>query len=168
VVKREKIPRAVRDSYPKTEMARVDAPVRKPLRVQVPTLKPIREVDIPRVKDVVPTIEPALPPAAKPPVAAKTAEIFEMEMVTSDDPDCREAESEAVRARNARSDADRLFYLRRALRLCPAQASYHLEIGVVYASIGRTDDARFEFRETLDLDPGNPEAGIQLSKLDSE
>ena len=82
-----------------------------------------------------------------------------------DNPQCTQAQQEAMKARNAVSDADKLFYYRRALRLCPERASYHLEIGRVYSSIGRLEDAKFEFRRALDLDPNNDEATKELSLL---
>lgn len=75
------------------------------------------------------------------------------------------AETEAERARNAASDADKLFYYRRAIQLCPSAAVYHIEIGRVYIDIGRQEDAEFEFRRALDLDPDNRQAQDQLTLL---
>lgn len=82
------------------------------------------------------------------------------------DEGCTQAEQEVKRARNATSDADKLFYFRRALRLCPSHAGYHLETGRVYASIGRREDAESEFRQALDLDQNNEEVQGELEKLD--
>jgi len=81
-------------------------------------------------------------------------------------PSCVEAENEAQRAREATSDADRLFYYRRALRLCGESSNYHLETGKAYASIGRVEDAAFEFRQAIDLDPNNQAAVQQLSIIE--
>lgn len=78
---------------------------------------------------------------------------------------CTEADAEAVRARSAASDADKLFYFRRALRLCPKEPAYHVEIGRVYGAIGRTEDARFEFNKALEMDPENQNAQEELSVL---
>ncbi len=78
---------------------------------------------------------------------------------------CMLAETEAERARNAASDADKLFYYRRAIQLCPSAAVYHIEIGRVYIDIGRQEDAEFEFRRALDLDPDNRQAQDQLTLL---
>lgn len=81
------------------------------------------------------------------------------------DANCADAEKEAVRARNATSDADKLFYFRRALRLCPKEPTYHVEMGKVYGEIGRIDDARFEFNKALELDPENQLAQDELSMI---
>jgi Flp pilus assembly protein TadD len=71
------------------------------------------------------------------------------------------------RAKNAVSDADRLFYYRRAVRLCSTEPGYHVEIGKLYINLGRIEDAKFEFKQAIDLDPSNQMARDQLSKLDS-
>lgn len=81
------------------------------------------------------------------------------------DGDCTKAAQEFSRAKSSVSDADRLFYLRRALRLCPSNASYHLEVGRIYNRLGRTEDADYEFRQALDLEPGNAEAKKELARL---
>lgn len=81
---------------------------------------------------------------------------------------CTKAAEEAERAAATTSNADKLFYLRRALRLCPKEAKYHLQAGEVYASIGRKDDAEFEFRRTIELDPENEAAHEQLMLLESQ
>ncbi len=82
--------------------------------------------------------------------------------------DCKEAQSEAERALAAASAADKLFYYRRALKLCPQNAAYHVETGKIYVEIERSEDAAFEFRQALDLQPGNSEAKSALSLLDKK
>lgn len=96
-------------------------------------------------------------------VQEKKAEVAKP--VIPKDRNCKEAEVEAKRARSASSEADRLFYYRRALRLCPLEPGYHIEIGRVYAELGRKDDAQFEFRKALELDPESEEAQDELSLL---
>ena len=81
------------------------------------------------------------------------------------DPACANAEQEAIRARNSSSDADRLFYLRRAARLCPSFAGYHVEIGQIYTQLGRKEDARFALTKALELDPDNASAKERLNIL---
>ena len=78
---------------------------------------------------------------------------------------CGDADREAKRGHEATSDADRLFYFRRAIRLCPEKASYFVEVGKVYVNIGRTEDAQHEFNKALELDPENDEAQEQLSVI---
>lgn len=81
------------------------------------------------------------------------------------DADCTKASQEFSRAKSSVSDADRLFYLRRALRLCPSNAAYHVEVGKIYNRLGRTEDADHEFRQALDLEPNNTDAKKELAKL---
>ncbi len=78
---------------------------------------------------------------------------------------CAQAEAEVSRARASSSDADRLFYLRRALRLCPKNPDYHVEVGKVYAAIGRDEDAQVEFQAALELEPTNTQARAELGKI---
>jgi outer membrane lipoprotein SlyB len=91
--------------------------------------------------------------------AAKTT------VASTNDGTCMDAESEASRARNAASDTDKLFYYRRALRLCKTKPEYHVEIGRVYASIGRREEAEFEFSRALEIDPENRNAQDELTML---
>lgn len=83
-----------------------------------------------------------------------------------DSPGCVKSEEEAQRARNATTDADRLFYYRRAARLCPRHVTYHIELAQVYQKIGRLEDAQFEYRQAMDLEPDNEIAKSQLSQLE--
>ena len=78
---------------------------------------------------------------------------------------CSDAEAEATRARTAATDTDKIFYYRRALRLCKSQPNYHIEIGKVYASIGRKEEAESEFSKALEIDPNNSEAQDELTIL---
>lgn len=86
----------------------------------------------------------------------------------TNNPRCMDAKDEVVRASDAGSDADKLYYLGRALKLCPESSAYHLEAGKVYAKIGRKDEAVLEFRQAIDLNPDNLIARRELSKLDDE
>lgn len=89
---------------------------------------------------------------------------------SSEEADCdrTQAEQEATRARSASSAADKLFYFRRALRLCPMDSNYHLEVGRVYTGIGRAEDAAYEFRQAIDLNEKNEEARNALRQLEVE
>ena len=81
--------------------------------------------------------------------------------------ECKQASAEVQRAKSSVSDADRLFYYRRAVRLCSGEPTYHVEIGKLYINLGRIEDAKFEFRQAIDLDPSNQPAREQLGKLES-
>ena len=84
-----------------------------------------------------------------------------------DQGDCLQATKEAERGLNASSDADRIFYLRRAARLCADEPAYHVELGKLYSEIGKHSDAKFEFRQAIDLDPDNQIARDELSILEN-
>lgn len=155
-------PKVVRQPAPKlitppkaskpAERAATPAPEKEREIASVPAKKPARAVAatslaIPAKKEPMQTA--ALAPTKNEPTSNK----------------CMLAESEAERARNAASDADKLFYYRRAIQLCPSAAVYHIEIGRVYIDIGRQEDAEFEFRRALDLDPDNRQAQDQLTLL---
>lgn len=85
--------------------------------------------------------------------------------VSSSSGSCGDAESEVTRARGAASDTDKLFYYRRALRLCKSKPEYHVEIGRVYSSIGRREEAEFEFSRALEIDPEYRDAQDELTML---
>lgn len=83
----------------------------------------------------------------------------------SSEDDCSRADLEYQRATTSISDADKLFYLRRALRLCSAKPNLHLATGRVYSKLGRVEDAEYEFRQVLDLEPSNAEAAKELANV---
>jgi predicted Zn-dependent protease len=78
---------------------------------------------------------------------------------------CSDAAEEVTRAGAATDPADKLFHLRRALRLCPDNADYHNRLGEIYLGLGRSTDAEYEFREALRLDPGLSSATTNLKTL---
>jgi tetratricopeptide (TPR) repeat protein len=80
-------------------------------------------------------------------------------------PECQKAENEAKSALTARDAADKLFHYRRALRLCPDNASYHNGLGEVYITLNRNEDARYEFQEALRLSPGHAGAQANLTRV---
>ncbi|HMO01893.1 MAG TPA: glycine zipper domain-containing protein [Oligoflexia bacterium] len=79
--------------------------------------------------------------------------------------DCVLADGEMKRAESSVSTADKLYHMRRALRLCPSSPVYHNAIGEMYVAMGRTSDARYEFDEALKLDPNFSAAKNNLEKL---
>jgi tetratricopeptide (TPR) repeat protein len=82
-----------------------------------------------------------------------------------DTPECQKAEQEVQSARSAEETADRLFHYRRALRLCPQSPDFHLGLGDVYLSLGRKDDAEYEYREALRIEPTHRDAVVKLGAL---
>jgi Flp pilus assembly protein TadD len=67
--------------------------------------------------------------------------------------ECKEAFAERDLANEAKDNSDKLYHLRRSLRLCPNSAPLHLELGKVYASMERKPDAEREFKQALSIDP---------------
>jgi hypothetical protein len=81
--------------------------------------------------------------------------------------ECQDAAKELARAGERALPADKLFHLRRALRLCPEDPQYHLELAGLYRSLGRDGDAIYEYHEATRVDPGNEEASKALRELGS-
>jgi len=79
--------------------------------------------------------------------------------------ECKEALSERDLAMEATDNSDKLFHLRRALRLCPHSAPLHHELGRVYASMQRTRDAEEEFKQALSIDPSLSAAKRELGAI---
>ncbi|MFN8390645.1 MAG: hypothetical protein U0136_10175 [Bdellovibrionota bacterium] len=114
------------------------------------------------------TVAGGLPPAATDLKASEsTVASANTGKAPKDTGSCKDAIKEAEHGLNAGSDADRLFYLRRAARLCPTEPSYHVELGKLYGAIGKNDDAKFELRQAIDLDPNNQVARDELSIIEN-
>lgn len=79
--------------------------------------------------------------------------------------ECVQAEGEISKASASSELADKLFHYRRALRLCPDNPSYHNGLGEIYLSLNRRNDAEFEFREALNLNPEFQPATNNLNSL---
>ena len=67
--------------------------------------------------------------------------------------ECRAALKERDKANTAQANSDKLYHLRRALRLCPNSAPLHYALGSVYAKMDRRADAESEYKEALHVDP---------------
>jgi tetratricopeptide (TPR) repeat protein len=79
--------------------------------------------------------------------------------------ECKEALAERDLALDAPENSDKLFHLRRALRLCPNNAALHHELGKVYVAMERRDDAESEFKRALTVDPSFSAAKNELSAI---
>ncbi len=79
--------------------------------------------------------------------------------------ECREAEQEVKKGQDALESADKLFHLRRALRLCPTNPTYHNQLGELYLSLNRKSDAEYEFKEALALNPTYAMAEQNLERV---
>ncbi len=81
----------------------------------------------------------------------------------ADTSDCGSAKSEVKKAEQVSDTADKLFHLRRALRMCPSDADYHNKLGELYTHLGRKDDAAFEYNEALRINPSHAKAKENLN-----
>jgi hypothetical protein len=96
---------------------------------------------------------------------AVTAEKLAGLATESDSEACHDASKEQRAATKATDSSDKLFHLRKALRLCPANAELHHALGKVYASMNRTTDAKQAFAEALKADPTFGAAKSSLNNL---
>lgn len=80
---------------------------------------------------------------------------------------CQEATGEQQAAQSAAESSQKLYHLRRALRLCPNNASFHSEIGQVYLSMERFSEASVEFKQALAVNPNFQAAKNGLKDIES-
>jgi hypothetical protein len=107
--------------------------------------------------------ESDLPTRAGAPEA--TAKVTAAPATNTQSKECKAALAERDLAVEASDNSDKLFHLRRALRLCPNSAPLHHELGKVYASMQRTKDAEGEFQQALSIDPSFSAAKKELGAL---
>lgn len=99
-------------------------------------------------------------------VDAQTEEVTKVSAVNiASAKECKGATAEVSKAKSAKDSGDKLFHYRRALRICPQDASIHKELGALYASLGRKEDASFEYQEALKVNPQDEEAKSKISEL---
>jgi outer membrane lipoprotein SlyB len=79
--------------------------------------------------------------------------------------ECSQAAQEIEKSVQVSEPSEKLFHYRRALRLCPADARYHIHLGDHYRSLNRFADASFEYKEALALDPKSAAAKERMEKL---
>ena len=79
---------------------------------------------------------------------------------------CEEGKEARDAAANASDDSDKLFHLRKALRLCPNSAETHYDLGKAYLRMDRAADANYEFKQALSIDPAFKAAQDSLKELD--
>lgn len=119
-------------------------------------------LDLPGVEETKAPPAPRFEPQAKPETVIASAGALH-----AASPDCAEAEVEAGKASAADEASDKLFHYRRALRLCPTHGEFHNGLGEVYLTLGRREDAEFEFKEALRLDPTLQAAENNLAQLNA-
>jgi len=82
--------------------------------------------------------------------------------------DCASADNYVDRAAKTSDNDDRVYYLEKAVKLCPYQARAHNDLGVAYYGRNNRHDrdrARTEFNAALKIDPGYTIARNNLNSL---
>ena len=79
---------------------------------------------------------------------------------------CEEGKEARDTAASSSDDSDKLFHLRKALRLCPNSAETHYDLGKAYLHMDRAADANYEFKQALSIDPSFKPAQESLKELD--
>lgn len=121
-------------------------------------LAPARQVNIIQERN----LEVKQPVAMEPEIqVAKQVEIS----ASPKSPECEKADSEAEKGSSSKEPADRLFYLRRAIRLCPSNAVFHKDLADEYARLGRNEDAKTAYEDALKLDPALSDAKKSLETV---
>lgn len=80
---------------------------------------------------------------------------------------CQQAKDEMSQSSASSESSEKLYHLRRALRLCPENPAFHHELGKVYLMLKRPADAEYEFKQALSVDPSYKPAQRSLNDLDS-
>jgi len=107
----------------------------------------------------------AAQPAAQPPA---TRQGSSLNRSASHSSDCTSADQYVDRAAKAGDNDDRIYYLEKAVKLCPYQARAHNDLGVAYYNRNNRHDrdrARSELNEALRIDPNYTVARNNLSNL---
>ena len=82
--------------------------------------------------------------------------------------DCAKGREYLDRSLKTNNNDDKVFYLEKAVKLCPGDARVHNDLGVAYYNRNERHDrdrARAEFREALRINPGYTVAKDNLSNL---
>jgi hypothetical protein len=80
---------------------------------------------------------------------------------------CQQAQEELSQSGASTESSEKLYHLRRALRLCPENPSFHHELGKVYLTLKRPADAEYEFKQALSVDPSFKPAQRSLNQLNT-
>jgi Flp pilus assembly protein TadD len=99
-------------------------------------------------------------------VAVKEAPPAKIAEATQPKSGCEEGKEAREAAANSSDDSDKLFHLRKALRLCPNSAETHYDLGKAYLHMDRAADANYEFKQSLSIDPSFKPAQESLKELD--
>ena len=79
--------------------------------------------------------------------------------------ECAKGRDEIRKSDGVADTSDKLFHVRRALRLCPDAAPFHNKLGELYVAMSRQSDAVFSFKEAIRLRSDYAPARTNLTKL---
>ncbi len=133
------------------------------VKSSAPVGKGIEEKDLASaasIKTQVAPVEASPVEAVKEPTTAKVVES------TQATGGCAEGKEARDAAAAASDDSDKLFHLRKALRLCPQSTETHYELGKAYLHMSRAADANYEFKQALSIDPSFKPAQESLKDVD--
>lgn len=160
-------PLAMKSSEPLARYESKPAPASiepRKIKASAPVGKGIQEKDLASAAstnvDGVKTEAQAEAVAVKEDTTAKVAE------TTQAKSGCEEGKEARQAAANSSDDSDKLFHLRKALRLCPNNAETHYDLGKAYLKMDRAADANYEFKQALSIDPSFKPAQESLKELD--
>ncbi|MEY4669810.1 MAG: Glycine zipper [Pseudomonadota bacterium] len=160
-------PLAARPSEPLARYESKPAPLPvepKKVKASPPVGKGIEEKDLAsQASTTAEVIKTETQPEPIPVKEETTAKIAETTQATGG---CAEGKEARDAAANASDDSDKLFHLRKALRLCPNNAETHYELGKAYLNMDRAADANYEFKQALSIDPAFKAAQESLKELD--
>jgi len=78
---------------------------------------------------------------------------------------CDAAYADFSRARSSQRTDDKIYYYKKGLRLCPDYYDAHYELGLLYKRLGNIEEAKYEFRRTLEIKPEHYDAREALRSL---
>lgn len=134
-----------------------------------PSSEPKIVASVPLSKERLPDPEPAAKSAPEKDLPADTKvesePVAKVSAPAMNSAECKEALNEKELALAATENSDKLFHLRRALRLCPNSAPLHYELGNTYAAMERTSNAEEEYKQAVTIDPSMAAAKNALADL---
>jgi len=159
-------PLAMRSSEPLARYEAKSAPLPvapKKMRT-TPVGKGIEEKDL--ASAAATTVDTETSPTKSEPAAVKEETPAKVVETTKAKSGCEEGREARDAAASASDNSDKLFHLRKALRLCPNNAETHYDLGKAYLNMDRAADANYEFKQALSIDPSFKAAQESLKDLD--
>lgn len=147
--------------------AAVAAPKKEPAQSHI--AKGIQEKDLASAASTqVETQKAEVAPVKMEPLEEPTTETTTAKAATQPEAagGCAEGKEAREAAGSASDNSDKLFHLRKALRLCPNSAETHYDLGQAYLHMDRAADASYEFKQALSINPGYAAAKESLKELD--